>query len=127
MNGAHHDLRVGHKVVKSGSKIRSRRFREGGYEHYKIRLFVEGDVAALKSVEYLLHDTFANPHRIITDPADGFALDIWTWGEFEIKVTLNFKDGTKTELSHSLAYSDELPASDSAYTNEGPGSGLAPS
>ena len=73
----------------------------------------------------MLHETFANPRRIITDPAEGFALDIWTWGEFEIAVTLNFKDGTKTDQSYSLAFSDELPGSDSAYTKEGPGSGMA--
>ena len=123
MNAGPYNVSVRHKVLKSGSKIRSRRFHEGGYEHYKIRLFVSGrDVGALESVEYLLHDTFANPRRIVTDPANGFALDIWTWGEFEIRVTLNFKDGAETKLIYPLAYSSELPSSDSAYTNEGPGS-----
>jgi hypothetical protein len=35
-------------------------------------------------------------------------------------VTLHFQDGSKEEMVYLLAYSDELPASDSAYTNEGP-------
>ena len=114
------DVKIRHRILKRGGKIRSRRFREGGYEHFNIRVFVEGDIEDLQSVEYQLHPTFRNPDRVVEDPDRGFALDIWTWGEFDIRVTLHFQDGSTEEMVYPLAYSDELPASDSAYTNEGP-------
>lgn len=114
------DVNIRHRLLKRRGKIRSRRFREGGSEHYKIRLFVDGDIEALQRVEYHLHPTFHNPHRVVDDPEGGFALDIWSWGEFEIPVTLHFQDGSEREIVYPLAYSEELPASDSAYTNEGP-------
>ena len=114
------DVKIRHKILKRGGKIRSRTFQAGGYMHFNVRLFVDGEIEDLQSVEYQLHPTFRNPHHVVEDPDRGFALDIWTWGEFDIVVTLHFQDGSQEEMVYTLAYSDELPARDSAYTNEGP-------
>lgn len=114
------DMKIRHKLLKRHGKIRSRRFREGGYEHFNIRVFVDGDIEDLQSVEYELHSTFRNPRRVVNNSDHGFALDIWTWGEFDIPVTLHFRDGSTEQVVYPLTYSGELPASDSAYTNEGP-------
>ncbi len=100
--------------------MRSRLFRKDGYEHFKVRLYLVGSVAAVRQVDYQLHATFPNPHRVITDSKDGFHLDIWTWGEFDIPITVKFGDGTTKDFVYSLAYSDELPPNDSDYTCEGP-------
>lgn len=119
------EFTVRHMLLKRGGKIRSRRFRAGGYEHYKIRLFVEGPIDTLDSVQYRLHDTFSEPIRLVEDSANGFAMDIWTWGEFQIQVTLNKHDEEPETLTYDLAFSHELPASDSAYTSEGVQEGAA--
>lgn len=110
---------VRHKLIKKGGRIRSRRFSPGGYDHYKLRLFLDGDTSNVTSVEYELHPTFSKPHRVVTDPAHGFALDIWTWGEFEIPVKVNMRDGEPESSVYDLKYSGELPDEAHAYTNEG--------
>ncbi|HFD12404.1 MAG TPA: hypothetical protein ENJ32_08050, partial [Crenotrichaceae bacterium] len=76
----------------------------------------------LKKVEYELHPSFYNPLRAVENPKGGFPLDIWTWGEFDITVTFYYKDGSVSDSVFSLAYSDELPASDKAYIDITPDS-----
>jgi transcription initiation factor IIF auxiliary subunit len=112
------DIRVKHELLKRRGKVRSRRFRSDGAEHFKLRLFLEGQLGNVESVEYELHPTFQNPVRKVTQREGGFPLDLWTWGEFEVPVTVRFKDGSVKELVHDLSYSDDLPRNPSAYTNE---------
>ena len=116
------DIHVKHEVVKdSSNKIKFRRFKRGGYEHYNIRLFIEGkDLNEVSFVEYELHPTFPNPLRKATNSALGFAIDIWTWGEFEISVSIHFKNNETLEIIHSVAYSNELPADNANYIDVSP-------
>ena len=112
-------ITVNHKLLKRRGKIRTRRFSSEGYDHYKLRLYLTGELSNVEKVVYQLHSTFADPLRIIVDPSQGYALDIWTWGEFHVPVTVHLKDGSLQTLEHDLEYSDELPAGDGAYTSEG--------
>ncbi len=112
-------IAVKHKLLKRRGKIRSRRFSSEGYDHYQLRLYLTGELSNVDKVAYQLHSTFADPLRIIVDPSHGYALDIWTWGEFHVPVTVHMKDGSLQNLEHDLEYSGELPADDGAYTREG--------
>lgn len=112
-------LKVQHQLLKKDGKVRSRRFRKGGQEHFNVRLFVKGDVDKVEQVDYELHPTFREAHRVVEDPSNGFALDIWTWGEFTVPVTMRMKDGSVDERTFELQYANELPPSDDDYTDEG--------
>jgi transcription initiation factor IIF auxiliary subunit len=68
------DVKIRHTILKRGGKIRSRRFHEGGYEHFNVRVFVDGDIEDLQSVEYQLHPTFPNPHRVRSTSGRGGSL-----------------------------------------------------
>jgi transcription initiation factor IIF auxiliary subunit len=62
----------------------------------------EGQVGQIESVTYILHPTFPNPVRTITDRATRFRLATAGWGIFRIRATAHRKDGTKIELHHDL-------------------------
>ena len=109
---------VKHEVGRKGKRIRTRRFSDGGYDHYRIRLKIEGDLDEIEEVQYELHPTFNERFRTTRDRAHGFPLDIWTWGEFELPIVVTFKDGTTKQVSYDLEYSEELPPDDDAYSDE---------
>lgn len=115
MSVVNRDLRLRHKVLRKHDKVLIRRFRSDGYEHFHLRLYLEGDLNDVDWVEYHLHETFPDPNRKVTSSKNAFALDIWTWGEFTVFATVGFKDGAIQELTHELEYSSELPAGDSDY------------
>lgn len=111
-------LTVRHEFNKRRGKILSKRFHKGGYEHFYLHIYVDGEDAELDSlerVEYQLHSTFDRPLRVARDRSRNFQLNIWTWGEFDIYVTFHFLDGRVEERVHSLKYSDQLPPGDNAY------------
>ena len=116
------EIKVRHKLLKKNGKILMRHFKGIPDECFNIRIFLEGDIDTLKKVEYELHPSFYNPLRAVENPKGGFPLDIWTWGEFDITVTFYYKDGSVSDSVFSLAYSDELPASDKAYIDITPDS-----
>ena len=73
-----------------GSKVI--RYRKGGRPHHKVRIYLNGTDEELKDihfVKYILHPTFKNPERIAVDRSDKFAIEIRTYGFFEIKALLN--------------------------------------
>ncbi|VAW57964.1 hypothetical protein MNBD_GAMMA11-1455 [hydrothermal vent metagenome] len=115
-------LKVAHEVVRGKhGKIKFRKFRKGGYDHYYIRLYLKGDnLADVSHVEYELHPTFSNRIRTVNSPAEDFSLYIWTWGEFDVAVSVYMKDGEKIQLNHSLEYSNMLPANENEYVDESP-------
>ncbi|MFC1864424.1 pYEATS domain-containing protein [Chloroflexota bacterium] len=69
--------------------------KKGEYIYFRWKVFVdEPDVILdqIKSVEYLLHPTFPKPYQVIDDRTSKFALAAAGWGEFDIAITVNFKD-----------------------------------
>ena len=67
-------LEIRHKLKKRRGKIPFRRFREDGYEHFNVRIYVDGEsdeLDRLESVEYQLHSTFPNPLRQVRDRKRG--------------------------------------------------------
>ncbi len=104
-------MEVRSRLLKQGRSIPFKVFRNGGREHYNVKIYISAkpeNMAEITKVEYELHPSFRNPRRVSTDQQDGFAISIWTWGLFEIGVTVHFEDGTTREMTHALDYS--LPA-----------------
>ena len=113
-------LEVKHEVLKSANGlIVYKKFSPNGHDHYRLRVYIEGtnlEINQVRAVEYELHPTFPSPHlRTSTNKDDNFALKIWTWGEFEIPVTIHLKNERKISLIHNLQYSDLLPPEDHCY------------
>ncbi len=106
-------MKVISKLLTRGSQVPYKVFHEGGKEHYNVRIYLAADpdvLSTIDRVEYLLHSSFHNPRRVSTDRDHHFAIDIWTWGVFDIEVTVHFLTGEPKVLEHSVEYS--LPAED---------------
>lgn len=83
-----------------------------GQDWYKWRVFVSEPnqvIQQIDAVEYLLHHTFPDPLRRRTNPADKFALESAGWGEFDIYITVFFKNGSRLETSYYLNLSKPWP------------------
>ncbi len=116
------NISVKHEVLRRAGRVRFRKFAKYGYDQFKIRLFLSGPLSQIEYVEYELHPTFIEPVRISKDRSAGFPIEFWTWGEFEILVTIHFLDGHDEEMTYYLEYSSELPPGDTSYYDETPAS-----
>ena len=91
------------------SKIQVR--EEGGKTLYKVWLYLEGnDLAFIRNVTYRLHRTFPNPimevERSVSNP--NCRAIIWTWGVFDVYVTITDLKGHTYERIHRLTYVGEI-------------------
>lgn len=91
---------------------------------YKIWLFLAGtDLPFVESVTYHLHETFAEPNRIVprTLANTDCRLLIWTWGIFQVNATILTKYGSTYSISHQLNYGNLLSKyPDAKYVEENP-------
>jgi|APSaa5957512535_1039671.scaffolds.fasta_scaffold309927_1 transcription initiation factor IIF auxiliary subunit len=109
------NISVRHKLLKRNGKILFKKFSDKGDEHFKLSIFLDGEIEQVESVDYELHRSFKNPLRKVDNKKTNFELVIWTWGEFDIGVTIHFKDGSLGETVYTLKYSDQLVAESNAY------------
>jgi len=82
-------------------------------EQFHVGIWIDGDSADLDQVEqvdYLLHPSFHKQTRSSKNRSNNFSITIWTWGVFDIRVTLHMKDGSESPLSYFLDY--DLPPDD---------------
>ena len=88
--------------------IEPKRFREGGRPHYNVRIFVEADeeeaLDSIEKVQYELHPTFRNRTRVSSDRRRKFEVRIWTYGYFDIKATLMFKDAPPRDIDGYVSW-----------------------
>ncbi len=113
------DVTMKRELVKDkAGRIRFRKFREGGYDHYLLRIFLDGNLDGIDFVNYELHPSFKVPIRTSDGRKDRFAVTFWTYGEFDITANLFYKNKEKKQLTFQLEYSDELPGEESAYFDE---------
>lgn len=85
---------------------------KSGYDWYKWEVFVDEPDETLDKIEYvkyLLHPTFPNPERIVTDRSTKFALESSGWGVFKIIITIKFKNGTTQETTYDLSFNKDWP------------------
>jgi len=84
-----------------------------GSEHFHLGVWVDGSTSELKtihSVDYELHPSFRNPMRHSENLENKFGITFWTWGMFDIAVTVTLKNGTEQHLDYYLSY--DLPPDD---------------
>jgi hypothetical protein len=75
---------------------------------WKWAVWIEASEQKLKQieyVEYILHSSFAEPVRRITNRTSKFRLSSFGWGEFTIRAVVVTKNGEKTNLRHRLELS----------------------
>jgi hypothetical protein len=73
---------------------------------YNIKVYVSGnkeDLDKVSKVSYKLHETFKNPIMTNDFRNSNFGIGLKVWGEFEIIATIEYKDGTKKEITHYLS------------------------
>ncbi|TMQ23817.1 MAG: hypothetical protein E6J90_09620 [Deltaproteobacteria bacterium] len=56
----------------------------------------------VSDVTYLLHPTFPEPVRVVSDRSSAFRLDSAGWGEFMIRADVRMGDGTVRTIHHEL-------------------------
>jgi hypothetical protein len=70
---------------------------------------IDADPAILDKIDYVkyqLHESFANPERIIRDRSSNFKLTILGWGTFWIPVEIFLKSGFSVETGYMLEFAD---------------------
>lgn len=85
--------------------------KAGGRARYKVWVYLEGpDLPYVKTATYHLHPTFPNPVRTVARRLanPNCALEIWTWGLFELTVEVEDKNGRVHRLVHDMGYAGEL-------------------
>jgi transcription initiation factor IIF auxiliary subunit len=73
--------------------------------YYKWKVFVDEPDRVLdqiEQVEYTLHPTFPQPHQILKNRADKFALEKAGWGEFTLLINVKFRDGRTETVAYWL-------------------------
>ncbi len=86
--------------------------KRGKLEYYKWLTFVDEPrekLQEIQSVLYTLHPTFPEPNQVRTNPNDNFALETGGWGEFNILVTVRYKDGREEHTQYHLNLSKPWP------------------
>jgi transcription initiation factor IIF auxiliary subunit len=76
-----------------------------GQDWYEWMVFVDEPqdvLQQIEAVEYLLHRSFPNPLRRRDDRQRQFALESSGWGEFNMRITVFFTDGSRLETSYFL-------------------------
>jgi transcription initiation factor IIF auxiliary subunit len=85
-----------------------------GSDRWRWSVWVDGAPEELDSIHhvvYVLHTTFHNPVRYVSDRKTGFRLDTSGWGNFIVHANAVHRDGWKTTLDHELVlrYPDGTP------------------
>ena len=82
-----------------------------GHNRWKWSLWLDGPSSELDQVDhvmYVLHPTFHDPVRKVTDRSTNFRLETSGWGTFTVYARAVFQDGHEQPLEHELelAYPD---------------------
>jgi hypothetical protein len=79
--------------------------RNVGPGWWEWEVWLEGPTAELDQVTevtYMLHPTFVDPVRVVTDRASAFRLSSAGWGGFTIRAEARLRDGKVRHLKHPL-------------------------
>jgi len=75
------------------------------YDWYEWCVFVDEPaetIGLIRSVEYVLHPTFPDPVREVSDKARRFAMFSSGWGEFTIDISVTCEDSSVVRTRHDL-------------------------
>ena len=93
------------KFNNYAKKIGIKKFQDEQYDWYRWRVFIEAPPSILNTIEYIdyiLHPTFIDPNRRITDRSTKFALESEGWGSFMIIGTVHYKKGNDEDFEYYL-------------------------
>lgn len=77
--------------------VEPKTFRKNGKKHRKVKVYLDGspeELDTIDSVEYELHPSFKESSRVATYRKRKFPIKFWTYGFFDIKAKLKYKDGS---------------------------------
>ncbi len=86
--------------------------KKGNLDYFHWRVFIdepEAQLREIESVQYTLHPTFPEPNQVRTDPYTNFVLETSGWGEFDILVTVRYKDSREEKSKYRLDLSKAWP------------------
>jgi len=80
-----------------------------GRQVFRIKVLVTGpDKYNVRSVHYQLHPTFSPSEYTSRDPNNDFELELWTWGAFDMPITVTMRDGRIFEYDYYFTFGDLL-------------------
>lgn len=80
-----------------------------GLQIFRIKVLVTGpDLYRIRSVHYQLHPTFSPSEQTMTNPRDNFELELWTWGAFNMPITVTMTDGRAYRYDYPFTFGDQL-------------------
>jgi transcription initiation factor IIF auxiliary subunit len=100
-------------VQDESGRIKFLQRSETSREVYNVSIWIEGaeaDLDQIDRIDYLLHPTFQRQIRTSKNRSIKFGITIWTWGVFNIHITIHVKDGSTSEMDYFLNY--DLPPDD---------------
>ncbi len=80
---------------------------EAGKGYWDWEIHLEGsddELDRVKYVEYVLHETFPDPIRKISDRSSGFQLETSGWGTFRVYITIKLRTGSEIEESLNISF-----------------------
>ena len=85
-----------------------------GNDRWRWSVWLNGPQEELDTIDhvlYVLHSTFHDPVRYVSDRTTNFRLDTAGWGAFTVHAKVMHRDGRETPLAHELVllYPDGTP------------------
>lgn len=80
-------------------------YKYKGEDYWDWSAWIEGsrgDIDKIKEVKWILHPTFPNPIRVISDKASKFKLETGGWGVFNLKATILLGNGEEVKLTKEI-------------------------
>lgn len=94
-------------IKNPAGRIKFRKFRAEGYEHYHIGVWLDETDSFLdrvEFVEYELHHSFRNRVRKSASRSNKFSVTFWAWGGFDINVRVHLRNGEVIRRIHKLDF-----------------------
>jgi hypothetical protein len=84
-------------------------YNQEGRQVFRIKVLVTGpDKYRVRSVRYQLHPTFSPSEYTSTNPNNNFELELWTWGAFNMPITITTTDGRVYRYDYYFTFGDQL-------------------
>ncbi|HII06144.1 MAG TPA: hypothetical protein HA349_02155 [Methanotrichaceae archaeon] len=107
--GARPDIQIVTQAVDPVTNTVYYSYNSYGRQVFRIKVLVTGlDKFNVRSVHYQLHPTFSPSEYTSYDPYNDFELELWTWGAFEMPITVTMKDGKIFEYDYYFTFGDQL-------------------
>ncbi len=97
-------------------KIKYKQFKENGRKHFHLGVWIdasERELDEIDYVEYKLHPSFKRQTRKSKNRPNDFSVTFWTWGMFNIEVSIHFHSRETKVINYYLEYT--LPSDSAEY------------